>query len=68
MGIPRWGSGDHTLTPLPTPLASYIFRPSCTHLGQWAIGFVNSDGSILQTISLNKPLFQTLLDGQREGL
>ncbi|XP_043454585.1 E3 ubiquitin-protein ligase CBL-C [Prionailurus bengalensis] len=46
---------------------SYIFRPSCTHLGQWAIGFVNSDGSILQTISLNKPLFQTLLDGQREG-
>ncbi|XP_039105262.1 E3 ubiquitin-protein ligase CBL-C [Hyaena hyaena] len=46
---------------------SYIFRPSCTHLGRWAIGYVNSDGSILQTISLNKPLFQTLLDGQKGG-
>uniref|UniRef100_A0A452VES5 E3 ubiquitin-protein ligase CBL n=1 Tax=Ursus maritimus TaxID=29073 RepID=A0A452VES5_URSMA len=46
---------------------SYIFRPSCTRLGQWAIGYVSSDGSILQTIPLNKPLFQALLDGQKEG-
>ncbi|KAJ8775509.1 hypothetical protein J1605_016359 [Eschrichtius robustus] len=46
---------------------SYIFRPSCTHPGQWAIGFVSSDGSILQTIPLNKPLFQALLEGQKEG-
>ncbi|XP_059007988.1 E3 ubiquitin-protein ligase CBL-C isoform X6 [Mustela lutreola] len=47
---------------------SYIFRPSCTRLGQWAIGYVSSDGSILQTIPLNKPLFRALLDGQKEGL
>uniref|UniRef100_A0A8C2LGL2 E3 ubiquitin-protein ligase CBL n=1 Tax=Cricetulus griseus TaxID=10029 RepID=A0A8C2LGL2_CRIGR len=47
---------------------SYIFRPSCTRLGQWAIGYVSSDGSILQTIPLNKPLFQVLLKGQRDGI
>uniref|UniRef100_A0A8C8TB42 E3 ubiquitin-protein ligase CBL n=1 Tax=Peromyscus maniculatus bairdii TaxID=230844 RepID=A0A8C8TB42_PERMB len=47
---------------------SYIFRPSCTRLGQWAIGYVSSDGSILQTIPLNKPLFQVLLKGQKDGI
>ncbi|XP_054444431.1 E3 ubiquitin-protein ligase CBL-C [Pteronotus mesoamericanus] len=46
---------------------SYIFRPSCTRLGQWAIGYVTSDGSILQTIPQNKPLFQALLEGQKGG-
>ncbi|KAG8515341.1 E3 ubiquitin-protein ligase CBL-C, partial [Galemys pyrenaicus] len=46
---------------------SYIFRPSCTRLGQWAIGFVSSEGNILQTIPPNKPLFQVLLEGQKEG-
>ncbi|XP_075392738.1 E3 ubiquitin-protein ligase CBL-C [Tenrec ecaudatus] len=46
---------------------SYIFRPSCTRLGQWAIGYVSSDGSILQTIPSVKPLLQVLLDGQRKG-
>ncbi|KAI4884946.1 hypothetical protein NFI96_002261 [Prochilodus magdalenae] len=47
---------------------SYIFRLSCTRLGQWAIGYVTSDGNILQTIPHNKPLFQALIDGCREGL
>ncbi|CAH7386973.1 Cblc [Phodopus roborovskii] len=47
---------------------SYIFRPSCTRLGQWAIGYVSPDGSILQTIPLNKPLSQVLLKGQRDGI
>lgn len=47
---------------------SYIFRLSCTRLGQWAIGYVTSDGNILQTIPHNKPLFQALIDGYREGL
>ncbi|XP_047294507.1 E3 ubiquitin-protein ligase CBL-C isoform X4 [Homo sapiens] len=47
---------------------SYIFRPSCTRLGQWAIGYVSSDGSILQTIPANKPLSQVLLEGQKDGL
>uniref|UniRef100_A0A7N8YIN7 E3 ubiquitin-protein ligase CBL n=1 Tax=Mastacembelus armatus TaxID=205130 RepID=A0A7N8YIN7_9TELE len=46
---------------------SYIFRLSCTRLGQWAIGYVTSDGNILQTIPNNKPLFQALIDGYREG-
>ncbi|KAM5209962.1 E3 ubiquitin-protein ligase CBL-C isoform 1-T1 [Hipposideros larvatus] len=46
---------------------SYIFRPSCTRLGQWAIGYVSSDGSILQTIPLNKPLLKALLEGEKEG-
>ncbi|XP_069057547.1 E3 ubiquitin-protein ligase CBL-C isoform X1 [Pleurodeles waltl] len=46
---------------------SYIFRLSCTRLGQWAIGYVNQDGSILQTIPQNKPLFQSLMDGERDG-
>ncbi|XP_036976326.1 E3 ubiquitin-protein ligase CBL-B-B isoform X1 [Acanthopagrus latus] len=46
---------------------SYIFRLSCTRLGQWAIGYVTSDGNILQTIPNNKPLFQALIDGFREG-
>ncbi|XP_053408329.1 E3 ubiquitin-protein ligase CBL-B-like isoform X4 [Mercenaria mercenaria] len=46
---------------------SYVFRLSCTRLGQWAIGYVTSDGQILQTIPQNKSLCQALLDGQREG-
>ncbi|XP_048448366.1 uncharacterized protein LOC125481190 [Rhincodon typus] len=36
-------------------------------MGQWAIGYVTDDGSILQTIPQNKPLFQALLEGYREG-
>jgi len=47
---------------------SYVFRLSCTRLGQWAIGYVTADGQILQTIPQNKSLCQALLDGQREGL
>ncbi|KAM4045963.1 E3 ubiquitin-protein ligase CBL-B isoform 2-T2 [Anomaloglossus baeobatrachus] len=50
-----------------TKPGSYIFRLSCTRLGQWAIGYVTSDGNILQTIPHNKPLFQALIDGSREG-
>ncbi|XP_045439973.1 E3 ubiquitin-protein ligase CBL-B isoform X3 [Pipistrellus kuhlii] len=46
---------------------NYIFRLSCTRLGQWAIGYVTGDGNILQTIPHNKPLFQALIDGSREG-
>ncbi|XP_055842963.1 E3 ubiquitin-protein ligase CBL-B-B [Episyrphus balteatus] len=46
---------------------SYVFRLSCTRLGQWAIGYVTSDGEILQTIPQNKSLCQALLDGHREG-
>ncbi|XP_046482856.1 E3 ubiquitin-protein ligase CBL-B isoform X2 [Neodiprion pinetum] len=46
---------------------SYVFRLSCTRLGQWAIGYVTSDSDILQTIPHNKSLIQALLDGYREG-
>jgi len=45
---------------------SYVFRLSCTRLGQWAIGYVTKDGTILQTIPQNKSLCQALLDGSRE--
>ncbi|XP_019879098.2 E3 ubiquitin-protein ligase CBL-B-like [Aethina tumida] len=46
---------------------SYVFRLSCTRLGQWAIGYVTPEGDILQTIPQNKSLIQALLDGFREG-
>lgn len=46
---------------------SYVFRLSCTRLGQWAIGYVTGEGNILQTIPQNKSLCQALLDGHREG-
>lgn len=46
---------------------SYVFRLSCTRLGQWAIGYVTAEGQILQTIPQNKSLCQALLDGQRES-
>ena len=44
-------------------LFSYVFRLSCTRLGQWAIGYVTSDGNILQTIpQVNlSPLYVTYL-------
>ena len=53
---------------VPSPSCSYIFRLSCTRLGQWAIGYVTQEGTILQTIPQNKSLCQALIDGQREGL
>ncbi|XP_051574651.1 E3 ubiquitin-protein ligase CBL-like isoform X2 [Myxocyprinus asiaticus] len=46
---------------------SYIFRLSCTQMGQWAIGHVANDGSIVQTIPQNRPLFQALIQGFMEG-
>uniref|UniRef100_A0A8C8VHD4 E3 ubiquitin-protein ligase CBL n=1 Tax=Pelusios castaneus TaxID=367368 RepID=A0A8C8VHD4_9SAUR len=46
---------------------SYVFRLSCTRLGQWAIGYVSPDGSVLQTIPQDRPLFQALIEGHKEG-
>ncbi|XP_053308679.1 E3 ubiquitin-protein ligase CBL-C [Spea bombifrons] len=46
---------------------TYIFRLSCTHLGQWAIGYVTSDGTILQTIIHYKSLYKSLKEGEEEG-
>ncbi|KXJ26209.1 E3 ubiquitin-protein ligase CBL-B-B [Exaiptasia diaphana] len=46
---------------------SYIFRLSCTRLGQWAIGYVTPEHTILQTIPQNRSLCQALIDGAREG-
>ncbi|GMT07863.1 hypothetical protein PENTCL1PPCAC_30037, partial [Pristionchus entomophagus] len=46
---------------------SYVFRMSCTRLGQWAIGYVAPDGKIYQTIPQNKSLIQALHEGGREG-
>ncbi|XP_038124063.1 E3 ubiquitin-protein ligase CBL-C isoform X1 [Cyprinodon tularosa] len=46
---------------------SYIFRLSCTRMGQWAIGHVTPDGEIIQTIPHNTPLYQALIQGFNEG-
>mgnify|MGYP002804129553 CR=1 FL=1 len=45
---------------------SYLFRLSCTRLGQWAIGYVTPGKNILQTIPQNKSLFQALVEGYKE--
>uniref|UniRef100_A0A1I8J1G3 E3 ubiquitin-protein ligase CBL n=1 Tax=Macrostomum lignano TaxID=282301 RepID=A0A1I8J1G3_9PLAT len=45
---------------------AYIYRQSCTKLGQWAIGYVTDDGQILQTIIQNKSLARALIDGARD--
>nr|XP_046256138.1 E3 ubiquitin-protein ligase CBL-C isoform X3 [Scatophagus argus] len=46
---------------------SYIFRLSCTRMGQWAIGHVTTEGNIIQTIPTNTPLYQALIQGFKEG-
>ncbi|KAM8870657.1 E3 ubiquitin-protein ligase CBL-C isoform 3-T5 [Spinachia spinachia] len=46
---------------------SYIFRLSCTRMGQWAIGHVTSEGGVVQTIPQNTPLYQALVQGFKEG-
>ncbi|XP_008429475.1 E3 ubiquitin-protein ligase CBL-C isoform X2 [Poecilia reticulata] len=46
---------------------SFIFRLSCTRMGQWAIGHVTPEGDIIQTIPQNKPLYQALIQGFKEG-
>uniref|UniRef100_A0AAF5I0L8 E3 ubiquitin-protein ligase CBL n=2 Tax=Strongyloides stercoralis TaxID=6248 RepID=A0AAF5I0L8_STRER len=46
---------------------SYVFRLSCTQLGNWAIGYVAPNKNIYQTIPTNKSLIQALVDGYREG-
>lgn len=43
---------------------SYVFRLSCTRLGQWAIGYVTHDGQILQTIVQNISLSQALTESK----
>jgi len=42
-------------------ILSYVFRLSCTRLGQWAIGYVAPDKKIYQTIPQNKSLIQSLV-------
>ncbi|XP_061803037.1 E3 ubiquitin-protein ligase CBL-C isoform X2 [Nerophis lumbriciformis] len=46
---------------------SYIFRLSCTHMGQWAVGHVTSEGTIVQSIPEDMPLIQALLRGLNDG-
>lgn len=46
---------------------SYIYRLSCTRLGQWAIGYVTPQRQILQTIIQNMSLSQALIDGSLKG-
>ncbi|XP_046896305.1 E3 ubiquitin-protein ligase CBL-C [Hypomesus transpacificus] len=46
---------------------SYIYRLSCTRMGQWAIGHVTNNRGIIQTIPENTPLYEALIQGFREG-
>ncbi|XP_005463985.1 E3 ubiquitin-protein ligase CBL-C isoform X1 [Oreochromis niloticus] len=46
---------------------SYIFRLSCTKMGEWAIGHVTFNGSIIQTIPEDIPLYQALIQGFNQG-
>ncbi|XP_067411422.1 E3 ubiquitin-protein ligase CBL-C isoform X2 [Emydura macquarii macquarii] len=55
------------LQPYSNKPGSYVFRLSCTRLGQWAIGYVSPEGSVLQTIPQDRPLFQALIEGHKEG-
>lgn len=45
---------------------TYLYRLSCTKLGQWAIGYVTFDHKILQTIP--QSLVQALIDGHKQNL
>ncbi|XP_061530271.1 E3 ubiquitin-protein ligase CBL-C isoform X2 [Phycodurus eques] len=45
---------------------SYIFRLSCTRMGQWAIGYVTGEGGIVQTIPENMSLCLALLLGHSQ--
>lgn len=64
-----WTSCGHIHDlPLLIPIRlSYIFRLSCTRMGQWAIGHVTDKGDITQTIPENTPLYLALLLGQGQG-
>ena len=46
---------------------SYVFRLSVTRPGQWAIGFVHSNGRVLQAIPEGKSLYQALIDGSNDA-
>ncbi|XP_061676112.1 E3 ubiquitin-protein ligase CBL-C isoform X2 [Syngnathoides biaculeatus] len=46
---------------------SYIFRLSCTRMGQWAIGHVTGEGDIVQVIPENTSLYLALLQGYNQG-
>ncbi|XP_023819773.1 E3 ubiquitin-protein ligase CBL isoform X2 [Oryzias latipes] len=46
---------------------SYIFRLSCTRMGQWAVGHVTAEGDIIQTLPGDTPLYQALIQGFKEG-
>jgi len=56
-----------SLRPFKEIPGSYLFRLSCTRLGQWAIGYVTDQREILQTIPQNKSLMQVLIDGGQSG-
>ncbi|KJE92220.1 E3 ubiquitin-protein ligase CBL-B-A [Capsaspora owczarzaki ATCC 30864] len=55
------------LKPFVNKPGSYVFRLSCTRLGQWAIGYVNAEKKVVQTIPNTKSLYQALIDGSVDG-
>eukprot|EP00038_Savillea_parva_P024397 m.43908 g.43908 ORF g.43908 m.43908 type:complete len:770 (-) comp6462_c0_seq1:95-2404(-) len=57
---------QRSLEPLTHKPGSYCYRISVTRPGQWAIGFVNHFGNILQALT-SKSLYQSLIDGAADG-
>lgn len=47
---------------------SYLFRMSATNMGNWAIGYIASDGKAYQTIPKNKSMIEALVEGVRGRL
>ena len=49
-GLLRYDEVQTVLSEFTDKPGSYVFRLSCTRLGQWAIGFVTPSNTIVQTI------------------
>jgi E3 ubiquitin-protein ligase CBL len=47
---------------------SYLFRMSATNMGNWAVGYISSDGKAYQTIPKNKSMIEALVEGVRGKL
>lgn len=44
-------------------VGSYIYRLSATRVGQWAIGYTNQYGHVLQTLPQKQNLAEALIEG-----
>ncbi|VDD76776.1 unnamed protein product [Mesocestoides corti] len=54
---------EHRMTP-----GSYVFRISMSCNGYWSIGYVASDGKIVQVLCFGLPMIDYLYYGKQQGL